>query len=309
MAISKGFRQLQPSYVLGTGQWVNDVAEQLVGSEFDLPNQLREHLPFFELARSHSVIVPRVKELGTATFTDNAATETDASTSILEDPADQIELTALEGTVEITQFSSDIQSFDIDQIDLHIELKKIAIRIAFWTQFYSTMLPNGFRGLPDLVAPEQTLTSDHLALADLDLLVARVTEGNGEMDTKVLVMNRASFSAFLSLTRATGAPLVFATLNGRRYATHNGVPILISDYIPVDDLTDIWCMTLGLEENGIFGIVPDGIGEGGLVVEEVQGLRSTDAEVYRVRWYCSIVLTQPRGLAKLAVNSAASGLM
>ena len=58
-------------------------------------------------------------------------------------------------------------------------------------------------------------------------------------------------------------------------------------------------MTLGVEDKGVFGAVPPGVGDNGLVVEQVQGELELDAVVYRVRWYMMVVLGHTRGLARL----------
>ena len=58
-------------------------------------------------------------------------------------------------------------------------------------------------------------------------------------------------------------------------------------------------MTLGMEDGGVFGMVPENVGDSGLVVEEVQGAVNTASTVFRIQWYCTVILGQSRGLAGL----------
>ena len=305
MVIAAGYGQLQPVFVLGTGQWVSAAAEQMVGADIDKVNQLRDHFPFYPLSRSSTVVIPRVTGLASAQFTDPQSPATDDTTSKLAEPPADVTMASLEGSVNAANYAVDVQSYSIDQLDLQIEFKKIAIRIAFWTQFFRPRSPNGFEGLPDLVDPAQMQPlGRNLALNDMDLLVARVTEAESEMDRRIIVMNRQIFVDFVQLVRATGATMSYTTLNGRRYAAHNGVPILVCDFVQEESGqgpgADVWCMTMGVEDNGVFGVVPEGVGDAGLVIEHVQGAVDTASVVYRLRWYCSVVLGHKRGLAGLA---------
>jgi hypothetical protein len=302
MSVAEGFEQLQPSFVLGTGQWVTAAAEQMVGSHLDDVNQLRDHFPFYPLARGARILVPRVAALGGASFVSRQSVSSNDSLAKLVTPPEEVVISSIEGSVNLSDYPADLESYGIDQSELHVELKKIAIRIAFWKQFFRPREGAGFRGLPELVAPDQLVgLGRKLSLDDVDAL-ARVTEAEGEMDRKVLVMGTRTFVAYARLVRSTGASMTYTTFNGRRYASHNGAPILLCDYVRGavgEEAVDIWCMTLGLEDNGVFGVVPEGVGEGGLVLEQVQGALETASTVHRVRWYCTIVLRQPRGLAGL----------
>ena len=305
MAVSPGYDQLQPNFVLGTGQWVSSVAEQMVGADIDKVNQLRDHFPFFPIAHGNKIIVPRVAGLASAKFTDRQAPQSDDSLTKLVDVPEEVELVCIEGSVNLSDYALDVQSYDIDQLDLQIEFKKIAIRVAFWQQFFSSDLPNGFKGLPDLVASSQVNElNQSIELSDLDALVAEVTEADAEMDSKVIVMNSSTFKYYAKLVRSAETAMTYTTYNGRRYASHNGVPILLCDYIREqgrcnDRGVDVWCMTLGMEDNGLFGIIPEDSGDGGLVIEQAQGGADTSSMIYRLRWYCSVILGQFRGLAGL----------
>jgi hypothetical protein len=301
MPVVSGFNQLQPSFVLGTDQWVSTVAEQMVGADIDKLNQLRDHFPFYPLARGSSVLVPRVVALGTAGFLNPLDPKSDVSAPKLAEPPATFEMACLEGSVNFSDYARDVQSHSINQLDLNIELKKIALRIAFWQQFFGGGKADGFKGLPDLASPSQIASLGRtLTLADMDALVAGVKEAEGEMDRKVIVMSGATFVHYVQLVRETGATLSYTTYNGRRYAVHNGVPILLCDFVRrADNSTDVWCMTLGIEDSGVFGVVPEGVGDAGLVIEHVQGAADSASVVYRLRWYCNVIVGHHRGLAGL----------
>ncbi len=315
MALSTGYDQLQPDFILGTDQWVSSVAEQMVGADIDKVNQLRDHFPFFPIVHGTSIIVPRVAGLGGASFSNRQSPKTNDTITKLANPAEEVRMTSIEGSVNLADYSIDLQSQSIDQLDLQLEFKKIAIRITFWEQFFSPKSANGFKGLPDLVAPNQILPINRiLSLHDLDLLVSRVIEADAEMDRKIVVMNSSMFVHFTQLVRATGTSLTYTMFNGRRYASHNGVPILISDFISEQSIqgrtgTDIWCMTLGIEDNGVFGVVPEDVGESGLVIEQSQGTKDTSSLIYRLRWYSTVILGHFRGLAGISNAQVSEGTL
>jgi hypothetical protein len=308
MSVSLGYEQLQPKYILGTDLWPAAAAESLVGSDVNPPNQLRDHLPFYALARSPSVVAPRVSQLGTAGFIGNSIVQPDDSTTALVDPPEEFEITSIVGDVALTTFPIEVESYGLDQLQLQIEFKKIALHVTFWNQFFRPLEPAGFRGLPDLVDPSQVITAGGaLSLEDLDLLVAKVTEGDAEMSSRVLVMNSATFVQFVRARRALGLGLEYATRGERRYAVHNGAVILVSDFVPGDralaeagpGLTSVWCFTVGFEDNGVFGLVPPDVGDDGLVIEKVQGGAGADTLIYRLRWHVAVGLGAMRGLACL----------
>lgn len=307
MTISVGYPQLQPKFILGTDQWISEAAEQMVGSQIDTLNQLREHFPFYSLAKGRTVVRPTVATLTTADFVGASPDPIKAPLTVLTDPPEEFDLTSLVATIDLTNYPIAVQSWSIDQLALHIEFVKIALRILYWTQFFLPAFPNGFRGLPDLVTADQTIASGRrLDLADMDDLVDAVTEGDGEMDNKVIVMHPRAFVTYVRAVRATGASLEYGMRGTHRYAVHGGVPLLMSGYValnPIDPTTatsDVWCFTLGIGDKGVYGVVPPDVGDNGLVVEPVQGRLDADTRVVRARWFTTVVLGGPRGLARLA---------
>lgn len=311
MAVSTGFDLLVPKYILGT-DWVGSVADQVIGAQHRLPNQLARFFPFYSIAASDKIVVPRVDTPSTAAFLGNSTSTTDDSDPTLDSPAEEFEITSIVGDVRLTDYSKDVESYSVDQLKLQIDLKRIAVEITFWNQFFRPQAGAGFEGLPDLVDATQQIepgpNGGPLTLDGMDALVALVTEGQSEMDNKVLVMNNETFKKYRGLVRGTGGPLEYTTRTaspGMTYAAHNGVAILISDYVPNNEnlgtgtnLTSIYCCTLGYQLNGLFGVVPPGVGQDGLIIEKAQTAERTDVCVYRIKWYVTLALGQIKGLAR-----------
>ena len=312
MATSTGFPQLVPKYILGS-DYIGSVAYRIIGAQFKLANQLEPYFPFYGLAASNTVVVPRVDTAPTSSFIGNATTATDSSVPTLVTPATEFDITTIVGDVSLTQFAKKVDSYSVDQLQLQIDLKKIAAKIAFWDQFFKAASGAGFGGLPDLVDATTQLISPGsnggpLTLELLDTLLTLVTEANAEMDSRYLIMNLPTFVKYRQLVRATGACMETTTVraSGKKYASHNGVPILISEYVPNNEtlgsgsnLTSVYCCTLGYEDNGLFGAYPPGVGEDGWVVEKAQSEIDKDVGIYRVKLYTTVVLTQVKGLARL----------
>lgn len=309
MATSTGDSILIPKYILGT-DWSGSVADQVI-SATDYPvNQLARYFPFYGIAASNTVVVPRVDTMSTAGFLNNTTGTTDSSVPSLVDPAEEITVRSIVGDVTLTEFSQDVDSFSIDQLKLQIDLKKMAVEVAFWNQVFAPQAGQGFEGLPDLCDANQVLATGAnggpFDLGMMDLVGSIVLEANAEMDRKVWVMRSESFVKFAGLKRNAGQAMEFVIIDGMRYAAHNGIPILICDYIPNDetlgsgtDLTSMYCMTLGYNHNGVFGVYPPGVGEDGWVIEKAQTEDTQDASIYRVKWYTTLVLGQITGLARI----------
>lgn len=309
MAISTGFDTLVPKYILGT-DWNGSIAKQVIGSQFYKQCQLARIFPFYGFGASNVISVPRVTTPPTAAFLGNSSADTDDSAPTLAAPALEFFMTSIVGDVRLTDFAIDVNSRAIDQEQLQRDLKKLAAEIAFWEQFFKNQVGQGFQGVTQLVDATQRIepgpNGGALTLQLMDNLVALVTEAMGEMDKKFILMNTASFLKYVGLVRATGAELQYKTINGMEYCKHNGVGILICDYIPNNEtlgtgtgLTSVYCCTLGYQNGGLFGAYPPGVGNEGWVIEKVQEENRKDVCVYRVKFYTTLVLTLIKGLAQL----------
>jgi hypothetical protein len=87
---------------------------------------------------------------------------------------------------------------------------------------------------------------------------------------------------------------------GRRALFYDGIPIVVDDWIPVDEdqgtSTD-QCSSIYAVKFGSQGIM--GIENGGIQIEEVGELETKDATRHRIKWYAAIIQLSELGLARL----------
>ena len=144
-----------------------------------------------------------------------------------------------------------------------------------------------------------------LTLALLDKLLDAVPNG-----ADVIFMPRTVIRAFRALVRAAGgnngAELMLPAF-GRPMLTHNGVPILANDFIPVNEsvagapnttgsATSVYAVRLN-EVDGLHAIY--GGGTAGIVVEDVGTVQNKDATRTRLKWYVGLALKSSKSIARL----------
>jgi len=166
--------------------------------------------------------------------------------------------------------------------------------------------PKEFDGLVNLVDPSQILIAGangaSIDLSLMDKLLDQVPNG-----ADVVFMHSAVARAFRAVLRAAGAThsadLMLSDF-GRPMLTHNGVPILINDFLALNEdqgtatgaTTSIYAARLN-EVDGLHGIY--GGGTAGLVVEDIGTVQDKDATRTRLKWYSSLVLKSTKSLAVL----------
>lgn len=164
----------------------------------------------------------------------------------------------------------------------------------------STTNTKQFDGMKKLVTTSQTLDakSNALTFSMLDELVDAIPLG-----PDCLVMRSGTYRAYLQLLRATSgtnAPLVMMENFGHPMLTHNGVPIIVNDYIaPTTDETPT-CSIFAARFNeldGLHGLF--GGPNAGMVVEDIGTVQNKDATRTRIKWYCSLALKSTKSLAML----------
>jgi hypothetical protein len=141
-----------------------------------------------------------------------------------------------------------------------------------------------------------------LTLTMLDELCDAVPNG-----ADVLVMRRGTIRAFRALLRATyGTDAVMQQLEnfGRPMLTHNGIPIIMNEFLAGDETkgsTSNTCSVYALrmnEADGLFGLY--GGESAGLVVENIGTVQNKDAVRIRLKWYCGLALKSTRSMAQLS---------
>ncbi|WP_409449316.1 major capsid protein, partial [Acinetobacter baumannii] len=122
----------------------------------------------------------------------------------------------------------------------------------------------------------------------------------------VIVMRRGTIRAYRALLRATyGTDAVMQQLSnfGRPMLTHNGLPIIMNDWIAGDEVkgtnsktTSIYAVRLN-EVDGLHGLY--GGGNAGIVVEDIGTVQNKDATRTRIKWYCGLALKSTRSIAAI----------
>lgn len=168
--------------------------------------------------------------------------------------------------------------------------------------------PKEFDGLAKLVAatPAQNIVVGEdgaaLSLSMLDELLDTVPNG-----ADAIFMRSGTIRAFRALLRAAGGTtpehLMLPQFDGRPVLAHNGVPILVNDFIPVEaqGASEATCSVYAVrlnEDDGVHGLF-GGMTGAGMAVEPIGTVQNKDAWRYRVKWYAGLALKSTKSLARL----------
>lgn len=218
-------------------------------------------------------------------------------------------LRILAGDVDIDKFLITTMGDSNDQVAIQLAQKAKGLGRQFRRTLFTgdaVANPKEFDGLPRLVANDQVIVAGTngaaLSLSALDELKDAIPNG-----PDCYLMRKGTYRAYKALLRASGGTtpehIMLPNLTGVRTPTHDGIPILVSDYIPgdvaqgsADDTCSIWAGRFN-EVDGLHGIV--GGGQGGFQMEEIGTVQNRDAFRYRMKWYVSLVLKSTRSLAQL----------
>lgn len=163
--------------------------------------------------------------------------------------------------------------------------------------------PKEFDGIAKLVsgnAAQNIAVDGALTMSNLDQLLDSVPNG-----ADVLVMRSGTIRAYRALLRAAGgtSPNELMLENfGKPMLCHNGIPILVNDYIPAPGVAgsekcDVFAMRLN-EDDGVHGLFGGQTGAG-MAVEPIGTVQNKDAWRYRVKWYAGLALKSTRSLSRL----------
>ena len=231
----------------------------------------------------------------------------DPNEEIKESASKFVEVTTnlriLAGDVDVDKFLMGTMSDENPQLALQIAAKAKGIGREFrrvLAEGDHTAKPKEFDGISKLVADSQKISAGGAALtfAMLDELLDMVPLG-----ADCLIMKSATYRAYLQLLRATSgtnAPLVMMPNFGRPMLTHNGVPIIVNDFIAQTSgdtpTTAIYAVRLN-ETDGLHGLF--GGNSAGIVVENIGTVQNKDAVRTRLKWYCGLALKSTKSLAAL----------
>lgn len=224
-------------------------------------------------------------------------------------------LTTIIGDSEVNGLIQNTRSNYADQTETQIRSK---LKSAGRT--YSNLMINGdtgsdateFDGLLTLLPVAQTVTAstngDVLSFAKLDEVISLVKSKDGRVDA--FIMNIREINAYLNLLRGLGGASILEVVtlpSGEQVPAYRGIPILRNDYMPVNqvqgassDASTILAVNFddGSGQVGIAGLTS--ANNMGLNVKYIGEHQSRDESIYRVTWYCSMML--PSNLAIAAAT-------
>lgn len=236
----------------------------------------------------------------------------DPNEAVPEGASDFTEVTTklkiLAGDVDVDKFLIATMGDTNNQLALQLAAKAKGMA----RQFHRT-LANGnsavnakeFDGLVSLVTGSQTITAGAngapLTLQMLDELLDMVPNG-----ADALIMSRGAIRAYRTLLRATsGTDAVMQMLEnfGRPMLVHNGVPILMNEFLPKNETQgsnpntgSIYAVRFN-EVDGLHGIY--GGDNAGFSVENIGTVQNKDAVRFRMKWYVGTALKSTKSLARL----------
>lgn len=239
----------------------------------------------------------------------------DPNDPVIEGAATFTEVTAnlriLAGDVDVDKFLQATMSDHNDQKAIQIASKAKGLA----RKFRRTLIigdngasPKEFDGIAAIMGDldadrtiEAGANGNALTLGMLDELCDNVPNG-----CDALFMRKGTVRAFRALMRAAGgndAGMLMMSNFGKPMLHHNGVPILVNDFIPGDvtqGSNDVTCAIYAVrlnEVDGLHGLY--GGPNAGIQVEDIGTVQNKDATRTRVKWYASIALKSTKSLSGL----------
>lgn len=212
--------------------------------------------------------------------------------------------------VDVDKFLAQTMDDVNDQVGIQLAAKAKGLARKFRKTLIlgnNTTNPKEFDGVEVLTAAcgatQNIVVGDNgaaLTLSMLDELLDAVPNG-----ADVIMMRPGTIRAFRALLRQAGgtapAELMLEDF-GRPMLTHNGVPIIENEFIPVaaqgtaTDTTSIYALRLN-ETDGLHGLYAGP--NAGMVVEPIGTVQNKDAWRYRVKWYAGLALKSTKSVARL----------
>lgn len=261
-------------------------------------------LPFVQV-NNKAYIYNREKELAGADWLDPNDTINEQASTFEEVVA---KLRILAGDVDVDKFLDATMGDTNNQLAIQITQKAKGVAREFHktlAQGDNTKNNKQFDGFPKLVTEAQTITAGEnggaLTLALLDELCDLVPHG-----ADVIVMRRGTIRAYRALLRATyGTDAVMQQLEnfGRPMLTHNGIPIIMNEFLAGDETVGTNSKTCSVyavrlnEVDGLHGLY--GGDSAGIKVENIGTVQNKDAVRIRLKWYCGLALKSTRSIARL----------
>ena len=296
------------AFKLSNNQLVAGVIDEIIERD-----DLFAILPFVN-ANGKAYVYDRETTNGSADWLDPNDPVNESAATFTEVVA---KLRILAGDVDVDKFLQGTASDTNDQMAIQIAKKAKAVgRIFHQTLAVGNNTTNAkqFDGLAVLAAQAQAFAGTAggqqvqstgtnglaLTLSMMDELCDMVPNG-----ADVLVMRRGTIRAYRALLRATyGTDAVMQQLEnfGRPMLTHNGIPIIMNEFLPGNETMGTNSNTASVyavrcnEVDGLHGLY--GGTSAGLVVENIGTVQNKDAIRMRVKWYCGLALKSTRSIAQ-----------
>jgi hypothetical protein len=303
---------------LSANQLVSGVIDEIIERD-----DLFSVLPFMGV-NGKAYVYNRETTMGSADWLDPNDGVNESAATFTEIVA---KLRILAGDVDVDKFLQSAMGDTNDQMAIQIAKKAKAVAREFHKTLATgnaTANPKQFDGLPKLAVDAQAFaatvggsqyvsasagTGGALTLTMLDELCDAVPNG-----ADVLVMRRGTIRAFRALLRATyGTDAVMQQLEnfGRPMLTHNGIPIIMNEFLAGTELmasglvtaqtggltTSVYALRMN-EMDGLHGLY--GGDNAGIVVENIGTVQNKDATRIRLKWYTGLALKSTRSIARLA---------
>jgi len=285
----------------------NNTLERGVIEEIIDRDDLFAVLPFMGVV-GKAYVYDRENALSEATFLDPNDPVTEGAATFTEVTAN---LRILAGDVDVDKFLAATMSDHNDQKAIQIAQKAKGLARKFRRTLVigdNTGSPKEFDGIQKILEgldADRTIEAgdngNALTLSMLDELCDNVPNG-----CDALFMRKGTVRAFRALMRAAGgndAGMMMLPNFGRPMLTHNGVPILVNDFIPGDitqGSNDATCAIYAVrlnEVDGLHGIY--GGSNAGIAVEDIGTVQNKDATRTRLKWYAGLVLKSTKSLSAL----------
>lgn len=295
---------------LSNNQMVAGVIDEIIEKD-----DLFSVLPFVRV-NSKAYVYHREDEGAQNNITAGAGLPTflDPNDTIVEGAVPFVEVIArlriLAGDVDVDKFLQETESDSNDQLAIQIAKKAKAVGRQYHQALAngdSVANPKAFDGIKKIAEGmpgqqiEAGVNGGALTLAMLDQLLDTVTSG-----ADAIVMRRGTLRAFRGLLRAAGgtsASEFMMEAFGRPMLTHNGVPILVNDFLPANEAQGTATATCSIyaarfnEADGLHGLY--GGSDAGIRIENVGTVQNKDADRMRVKWYCGLALKSTKSMARL----------
>lgn len=284
---------------LSNNQLVSGVIDEIIDRD-----DMFALLPFVGV-NGKAYVYERENTLASADFLDPNDTINESASTFTEVVA---KLRILAGDVDVDKFLQSTMGDTNDQMAIQIAKKAKGIARKFHQTVAagdSAVDTKSFDGIQKLVTGGQTVSAGTnggaLTFSMLDELCDTVPNG-----ADALIMRRGTIRAYRALLRATyGTDAVMQQLDnfGRPMLTHNGIPILMNEFLSgaeTQGSNNNTCSVYAARMNeldGLHGIY--GGPNAGLVVENIGTVQNKDATRLRMKWYAGLVLKSTRSLARL----------